>query len=114
MSQGSSDRFTRNPRRYRMMFDRIIRGRVIARAGDVVYHAKRYDYGLANDDARVTGEEHIAVSLRADGGYPLFTVPVACLVQLPEQSQCCSKRPALAVVRSARARSTASDAAAST
>jgi len=44
-------------------------------AGTVVYKSTRYDYGLASDDTRYTGVEHISVTLKEDGDYPFFTVP---------------------------------------
>lgn len=43
--------------------------------GTVVYELKGYDYGLASDDTRYTGIEHISVTLKSDGDYPSFTVP---------------------------------------
>jgi hypothetical protein len=45
-------------------------------AGTKVYRQRMSDYGLANDDSRITGIQHITVTLNADGGYPGFTVPV--------------------------------------
>lgn len=44
-------------------------------AGTVVYRPKGWDYGSANDDTRMTGIEHISVTLSADGDYPFFTIP---------------------------------------
>lgn len=43
--------------------------------GSFVYDCKGHDYGLANDDSRMTGVPHISVSLREDGDYPFFTIP---------------------------------------
>ena len=48
-------------------------------AGTTVYKAVYYDYGLANDDTRTTGVEHISVTLKEDGGYPFFTIPAYIL-----------------------------------
>ncbi len=45
------------------------------KAGTTVYEQKFHDYGLANDDSRLTGVEHVSVTLKSDGGYPGFTVP---------------------------------------
>jgi hypothetical protein len=51
-------------------------------AGTVVFKAQRYDYGLASDDARMTGIEHISVTRNHDGDYPYFTVPVNLLEKI--------------------------------
>jgi hypothetical protein len=50
-------------------------------AGTIVYVAY-YDYGLAQDDTNYTGEEHISVTLKPDGGYPFFTVPLYYLKKI--------------------------------
>lgn len=49
------------------------------KAGTTVYAAQVHDYGLARDDTNVSGEDHLSVTLKPDGGYPVFTVPVAHL-----------------------------------
>lgn len=43
--------------------------------GDIVYEAGGYDYGLANDDTRFTGINHISVTYNMDGSIPYFTIP---------------------------------------
>jgi hypothetical protein len=48
----------------------------LAKKGTVVYDLVGHDYGLASDDTRVTGKEHTSVTLKPDGGYPSFTIPV--------------------------------------
>ena len=53
------------------------------KAGTVVYAQKYHDYGLASDDTRHTGIEHVSVSLKPDGGYPGFTVPKHQLEPIP-------------------------------
>lgn len=63
-----------NPRQYRMRVDRVLNGEVMAKAGDIVFRPGLCDYGLASDDTRLTGIDHICVSHVND--YPLFTVPV--------------------------------------
>lgn len=50
------------------------------KAGTTVYRQMYHDYGLANDDTFATGVKHISVTLKSDGGYPGFTVPVDHLV----------------------------------
>jgi hypothetical protein len=45
-------------------------------AGTIVYECGTHDYGLASDDSRYTGIEHISVTLDPEGGYPFFTVPL--------------------------------------
>lgn len=69
------------PKRYRMLKDSTINTEVTA--GEIVYACRGYDYGLANDDSRVTGIQHISVTLNADGDYPSFTVPVRDLEEYP-------------------------------
>ena len=44
------------------------------KAGTVVYDSVKYDYGLANDDSRLTGIPHVSVTLDPSGDYPVFTV----------------------------------------
>lgn len=43
--------------------------------GTVVYKAAKHDYGCASDDTRMTGIQHISLSLNPDGDYPFFTHP---------------------------------------
>jgi hypothetical protein len=45
-------------------------------AGTLVYSYKYWDYGLAKDDTYLTGVEHISVTLKPDGTYPSFTIPI--------------------------------------
>lgn len=52
-------------------------------AGTRVYEQRFHDYGLARDDTQETGVAHMTVTLRSDGGYPGFTVPVTDLVPVP-------------------------------
>lgn len=44
-------------------------------AGAILYESAYYDYGLANDDTRSTGIEHISVTHDDKGGHPSFTCP---------------------------------------
>ncbi len=46
-----------------------------ATAGSIVYRQTGYDYGLAADDTRATGIEHITVTMKRSGGNPGFTIP---------------------------------------
>lgn len=55
---------------------------VKAKAGTVVYSARMHDYGLAGDDTRLTGVQHVSVTLEPDGGYPVFTIPEKDLKRL--------------------------------
>jgi hypothetical protein len=48
----------------------------LAKAGTVVFRLRGWDYGLANDDTRLTDVEHISVTLSPQGDYPSFTVPM--------------------------------------
>jgi hypothetical protein len=70
-----------SPKAYRMLRDSKLEPR--ATAGTAVYEQAGYDYGLSSDDTRITGIEHISVTLNEDGDYPGFTVPVHDLEPLP-------------------------------
>jgi hypothetical protein len=56
--------------RYKLTEDRFEH-----KAGTIVFDCYEYDYGLSNDDSRITGIRHISVTLDSDGRYPFFTVP---------------------------------------
>ncbi len=57
---------------YKMLVDSDLEPK--AKAGTVVYDIRGWDYGLASDDTRMTGVQHVSVTLDEDGGYPSFTV----------------------------------------
>jgi hypothetical protein len=59
--------------RYRMLRNSDLEPKAVA--GTVVYASAKHDYGLADDDTRITGVRHISVTLNSDGDYPFFTVP---------------------------------------
>jgi len=44
-----------------------------AKKGATVYKCAKADYGCADLDTRMTGIQHISVSLKPDGDYPFFT-----------------------------------------
>lgn len=44
--------------------------------GTTVYLCRGYDYGLASDDTRATGIEHVSVTMNSNGDYPSFTIPL--------------------------------------
>lgn len=46
-----------------------------AKKGTIVYSCRGSDYGCASDDSRITGVEHVSMTLKEDGGYPFFTHP---------------------------------------
>lgn len=54
------------------------------KAGTTVYELMRCDYGLSNDDDRMTGIEHISVTLSPEGDYPSFTHPKHLLEEIKE------------------------------
>lgn len=54
-----------------------------AKAGTIVYSLRSWDYGLAKDDTRFSGIEHVSVTLKADGDYPSFTVPRSDIGAIP-------------------------------
>lgn len=47
--------------------------------GDIVYKNAYPDYGLASEDSRYTGVEHMSVSRTEDGNYPYQTIPTSAL-----------------------------------
>lgn len=51
-------------------------------AGTVCYLCTKCDYGCADDDERVTGEPHVSMTLKADGDYEFFTVPLKDLEEV--------------------------------
>lgn len=65
------------PQAYRVKKDSGLEPR--AAAGSIVYSLRGHDYGLASDDTRMTGIEHVSVTLKPDGDYPSFTIPRADL-----------------------------------
>lgn len=54
------------------------------KAGATVYESAKYDYGLASDDTRYTGVDHVSVTLKEDGDYPFFTHPLHLLEEIKE------------------------------
>jgi len=69
---------------YRLKRDRVLRGDLMAAKGHVVYRSERHDYGLANDDSRMTGVEHWSMTFHPEGSgeAPHFTIPVADLEEI--------------------------------
>jgi hypothetical protein len=65
---------------YRLKADSRVEPKAVA--GTIVYPARGHDYGLANDDTRMTGVPHKSVTLDKAGGYPTFTSPVPDLEQI--------------------------------
>lgn len=59
--------------KYRMLRDATTDATAVA--GSIVYGCAKYDYGLASDDTRMTGIQHVSVTFNPDGDYPFFTVP---------------------------------------
>lgn len=72
------------PKKYVVLQDRTIRGEEFVKKGDYVYDQWGCDYGLASDDTRYTGVEHVTVTLNEDGSYPGFTIPRHHLAPAPE------------------------------
>lgn len=46
------------------------------KAGTQLFSFRFYDYGCSLDDFALTGIEHLALTLKADGDYPFQTVPI--------------------------------------
>lgn len=47
-----------------------------AKPGTVIYSCIEPGYGVANLDTRVSGIKHGSFTLKEDGGYPFFTMPM--------------------------------------
>lgn len=62
------------PTKYRLLTDSRIEAD--ATKGSIVYSFAKCDYGLASDDTRHTGIEHISVTFNEKGDYPSFTHPL--------------------------------------
>lgn len=61
--------------KYRMKTDSKLEPKAVA--GTIVYTLNGYDYGSASDDNRAFGFEHKSVTLKPNGDYPYFTVPIS-------------------------------------
>ena len=77
----------RSPRSFRLTTACHRRDGTTVPAGTVVYEFRYTDYGLANDDTRATGVEHVSVTLDAEGKWPSFTVPKSHLEPLTVPSE---------------------------
>lgn len=42
---------------------------------EYVYDCVYYDYGISDDDTRLTGLKYISVTRDENGNYPFFTIP---------------------------------------
>ena len=58
---------------------KLLQDRFDYQKGTIVYPFNGYDYGLANDDTHVFGEQHISVTANKDGSLPCFTAPISIL-----------------------------------
>ncbi|QEQ94846.1 hypothetical protein pEaSNUABM56_00046 [Erwinia phage pEa_SNUABM_56] len=58
-----------------------------AKAGAVVYHLRKSDFGLARDDTEETGIQHSSVTLSPEGDYPSFTYPTHLLREVVEEEK---------------------------
>ena len=67
------------------MIYRLKRERLGWPAGTLVYPLKMHDYGLASDDTRATGIEHISVTQDPTGGYPSITATYDDLEEVLER-----------------------------
>ena len=47
-----------------------------AKPGTIIYGCIQYGYGLAKLDTKVTGIPHASFTLKANGDYPFFTMPI--------------------------------------
>lgn len=60
--------------KYRVKVDSKLEPKAVK--GTVVYPLIGWDYGSANEDTRVFDIEHISVTLKENGDYPYFTIPL--------------------------------------
>lgn len=51
-------------------------------AGTVVWDCIGHDYGLASQDTRFTGIQHVSVTFNENGDYPCFTIPHSLLKEV--------------------------------
>lgn len=72
------------PKKFRVLKQRVLGGAVYAEVGDIVYDQWAHDYGLANDDSRITGIEHRTVTKNENGDSPGFTMSVFDLEEIKE------------------------------
>ncbi|WP_043159310.1 hypothetical protein [Bradyrhizobium sp. Ai1a-2] len=72
------------PKRFHVLKDRVIGAKLFAAAGTIVFDFLQHDYDLASDDSRLTGVEHVSVTLDPNGGRPSFTIPAADLREVVE------------------------------
>jgi hypothetical protein len=54
--------------------------------GTICYDCAGHDYGLANDDTRMTGHPHVSKTLDPQGGYPSFTIRTTFLEEVTDES----------------------------
>jgi hypothetical protein len=73
-------------KRFKVLKDRVLGGKVQAKAGDIVYDYLSHDYGLANEDSRILGIEHTSVTNDPDGGSPSFTISVFDIEEIRDGS----------------------------
>jgi hypothetical protein len=50
-------------------------------AGTVLFKLAFHDYGLAGDDTRATGVQHVSMTLNPTGDYPGHTFPESLLAE---------------------------------
>lgn len=70
------------PSRFKVL--RADRANDHVKVGDIVTLAAGSDFGLAREDTQFTGLEHISVSLKEGGAYPIFTIPTCDLERIIE------------------------------
>lgn len=70
------------PTKYRMLTDSKLEPK--ATKGSIVYKCAKNDYGVSADDTRISGVQHISLSLTSDGDYPFFTHPLKDLEKVSD------------------------------
>lgn len=66
------------------MVKRADRAASTVEVGETLYRYSGWDYGCSNDDTRLLGVRHIAVTKAADGSGPFLTIPLEDLTEQVE------------------------------
>lgn len=72
----------RKPKKYELITSSRVNADAVS--GTIVYEFTKCDYGLADDDTRLTGMEHRSVTLEPSGDYPSFTHTVSGMREIKE------------------------------
>lgn len=68
------------PAKYRVLKQSKLEKKAIP--GKTIYACIEYDYGITNRDNRTRGVPHGCFTLKKDGDYPFFTMPMSDVRQI--------------------------------